>query len=117
MNKFVKGALLAGAFVAAPAVINSAIFSRAKALGNAIGGEGRFWPWREGDLFFTRQGQGKPPIVLLHGIYTGASCYEWRKNFDALSEHFTVYALDLVLATNQRFATPDACMWRCCLIS
>jgi len=94
VNKFVKGALIAGAFVAAPAVINNAIFSRAKALGNSIGGEGRFWPWREGDLFYTKQGQGKPPIVLLHGIYAGASSYEWRKNFDALGEHFTVYALD-----------------------
>lgn len=94
MNKLVKGALIAGACVATPAVINNAIFSRAKALGNSIGGEGRFWPWREGDLFYTRQGHEKPPIVLLHGVYTGASSYEWRKNFDALGEHFTVYALD-----------------------
>ncbi len=94
MNKYLKGALIAGALVAAPAVVNNAIFSRAKALGNTIGGEGRFWPWREGDLFYTKQGKGKPPIVLLHGIYAGASVFEWRKNFDALSEHFTVYAID-----------------------
>ncbi|HEY3331070.1 MAG TPA: alpha/beta fold hydrolase [Capsulimonadaceae bacterium] len=94
MNKFVKGAIIAGALVAAPAIINNAVFSRAKALGNTIGGEGRFWPWREGDLFYTKQGSGKPPIVLLHGVYAGASVYEWRKNFDALGEHFTVYALD-----------------------
>ncbi|MDR3711059.1 MAG: alpha/beta fold hydrolase [Capsulimonadaceae bacterium] len=94
MNKFVKGALIAGAVAAAPAVINSVIFSRAKALGNPIGGEGRFWPWREGDLFVTRHGTGKPPIVLLHGIYAGASSWEWRKNFAALSERFTVYAID-----------------------
>ena len=38
-------------------------------------------------------GQG-PAVVLLHGIYAGASGYEWRKNFDALSEHFNVYAPD-----------------------
>lgn len=94
MNKAIKRALIAGALVAAPAIINNAVFSRAKALGNPIGGEGHFWPWRDGDLFYTRQGQGKPPIVLLHGIYAGASIYEFRKNFDALGEHFTVYALD-----------------------
>lgn len=94
MKKVVKNALILGALVAAPAIINNAVFSRAKALGNPIGGEGRFWPWREGDLFYTRQGQGKPPVVLLHGIYAGASIYEFRKNFDVLGEHFTVYALD-----------------------
>jgi pimeloyl-ACP methyl ester carboxylesterase len=96
MNKYVKGALIAGALVATPAIVNNAIFSRAKALGNPIGGEGRFWPWREGDVFYTKQGHGKPPIVLLHGVYAGASVYEFRKNFDALGEHFTVYALDLL---------------------
>ena len=35
-----------------------------------------------------------PPVVLLHGLYAGASLYEWRKNFDALGEHFDVTAID-----------------------
>ncbi len=93
MNKTLKILLWAGAGVAAVAAANNAVFSRAKALGNALGGEGRFWPGPYGDLFYTRQGQGRP-VVLLHGIYAGASGYEWRKNFDALSEHDQVYALD-----------------------
>jgi pimeloyl-ACP methyl ester carboxylesterase len=94
MNKTLKRALFVGAAIAVPALINNAIFARAAALGNPLGGEGRFFPWREGDVFYTHQGQDKPPVVLLHGIYAGASVYEWRKNFDALGEHFTVYALD-----------------------
>lgn len=93
MNKALKGLLWAGAGVAAVAAVNSAIFARAKAQGNPLGGEGRFWPGPYGDLFYARQGKGKP-VVLLHGIYVGASGYEWRKNFDTLSEHFNVYAVD-----------------------
>ena len=93
MNKNLKTLLWAGAGAAAIAAANNAIFSRAKALGNALGGEGRFWPGAYGDIFYTRQGKGQP-IVLLHGIYAGASGYEWRKNFDALSEHTQVYAPD-----------------------
>ncbi len=86
MNKTLKALLWTGAGVAAVATANNAVFSRAKALGNALGGEGRFWPGPYGDIFYTRQGKGRR-VVLLHGIYAGASGYEWRKNFDALSEH------------------------------
>lgn len=97
MNKTLKTLLWTGAGAAALAAANNAVFSRAKALGNPLGGEGRFWPGPYGDIFYTRQGQttdGGRPVVLLHGIYAGASGYEWRKNFDALSEHSLVYAPD-----------------------
>jgi len=94
MKKSIRNLLLTGAAIVVPALINNAIFSRSSALGNILGGEGRFWSSDEGDIFYTKQGHGKPPIVLLHGIYAGASSYEWRKNFDALGEHYTVYAID-----------------------
>jgi pimeloyl-ACP methyl ester carboxylesterase len=93
MKKAIKGLLWFGAGVAAVTAANSIVFSRAKAQGNPLGGEGRFWPGPYGDLFYARQGKG-PAVLLLHGIYEGASSYEWRRNFDALSEHFNVYALD-----------------------
>lgn len=97
MNKTLKTLLWTGAGAAAVAAANNAVFSRAKALGNPLGGEGRFWPGPYGDIFYTRQGQPADtgrPVVLLHGLYAGASGYEWRKNFDALSEHGLVYAPD-----------------------
>jgi pimeloyl-ACP methyl ester carboxylesterase len=94
MKKPLRNLLLTGAAIAIPALINNAIFAGASALGSTLGGEGRFWMFDEGDVFYTKQGQGKPPIVLVHGIYAGASSYEWRKNFDSLGEHFTVYAFD-----------------------
>jgi len=93
MNKALKGLLWFGAGVTALTVANSIVFSRAKAQGNPLGGEGRFWPGPYGDLFYARQGKG-PVVLLLHGLYEGASSYEFRKNFDTLSEHFNVYALD-----------------------
>ena len=98
MNKTLRTLLWAGAGAATVAAANNAVFGRAKALGNPLGGEGRFWPGPYGDIFYTRQGrataEGSRPVVLLHGIYAGASGYEWRKNFDALSEHGLVYAPD-----------------------
>ena len=96
MNKTLKTLLWTGAGAAAVAAANNAVFSRAQALGNPLGGEGRFWPGPYGDIFYTRQGKssGSRPLVLLHGIYAGASGYEWRKNFDALSEHGLVFAPD-----------------------
>jgi len=93
MNKTLKTLFWTGAGAAAMAAANNAVFARAKALGNTLGGEGRFWPGPYGDIFYTRQGKGLP-VILLHGIYAGASGYEWRKNFDALAEHYSVYAPD-----------------------
>ena len=93
MNKTLKNLLWAGAGAAAVAAANNAVFASAAALGNTLGGEGRFWPGPYGDIFYAKQGQGRP-VVLLHGLYTGASGYEWRKNFDALSEQEMVYAPD-----------------------
>ena len=94
MNKTLKNLLWAGAGAAAAAAANNAVFAQAKALGNTLGGDARFWPGPYGDIFYTKQGQGTSPVVLLHGLYAGASGYEWRKNFDALSEHERVYAPD-----------------------
>ena len=93
MNKPLKTLLWAGAGAAAIALAGNAVFANAEALTNSLGGEGRFWPGPYGDVFYARQGKGTP-VVLLHGLYAGASGWEWRKNFDALSEHFQVYAPD-----------------------
>ena len=93
MNKTLKTLLWTGVGAAAVAAANNAVFASAEALGNTLGGDARFWPGPYGDLFYTKLGAGKP-VVLLHGIYAGASGYEWRKNFGALSEQALVYAPD-----------------------
>jgi len=43
-------------------------------------------------LHYLEAGEGQP-LVLVHGI--GQSLYTWRKNFEELSRHFHVYAIDL----------------------
>lgn len=93
MNKTLKTLLWTGAGAAALAAANNAVFSRARALGNTLGGDARFWPGPHGDIFYTKSGEGRP-VVLLHGLYAGASGHEWRKNFGPLSERAKVYAPD-----------------------
>ncbi|ABG03469.1 alpha/beta hydrolase fold [Rubrobacter xylanophilus DSM 9941] len=60
-----------------------------------LGGERRRYGWREGKISYSVAGEG-PPLLLVHGIYAGASSLEFRKNFGPLSRHFTVYAPDLL---------------------
>jgi pimeloyl-ACP methyl ester carboxylesterase len=64
-------------------------------LPNRLGGETRYYRWRGGDLAYSVAGEGEP-LLLVHGVYAGASSYEFRKNFEALSKSFRVYALDLL---------------------
>ncbi|MGI9050607.1 MAG: alpha/beta fold hydrolase, partial [Rubrobacteraceae bacterium] len=66
-------------------------------LSGALGGETRYYRWWGEDLAYTVAGDpGAEPLVLVHGIYAGASSFEFRKNFGELSESFRVYALDLL---------------------
>ena len=62
-----------------------------------LGGEEGRYAWRGGELAYTVGGEvGSPPVLLVHGVYAGASSFEFRENFSALSRDFRVYALDLL---------------------
>lgn len=62
---------------------------------NALGGKQRRWNWRGFNIFATELGSG-PLVVLVHGIYAGASSYEYRKLFPLLAKTHRVIALDLL---------------------
>jgi pimeloyl-ACP methyl ester carboxylesterase len=62
---------------------------------NRLGGEVRYYRWRGRDLAYSVAGEGER-LLLVHGVYAGASSFEFRKNFDELSKSFRVYALDLL---------------------
>src|SRR3712207_3444061 len=64
-------------------------------LPNRLGGEVRYYRWSGGDLAYSVAGEGEP-LLLVHGVYAGASSFEFRKNFQELSKSFRVYALDLL---------------------
>lgn len=50
---------------------------------------------RDGVIVYTRRGMGDP-LLLLHGIYPGASHHEFDKNIAAWQSQFTVYTVDLL---------------------
>jgi len=61
----------------------------------ALGGDSDEILWRGHRVAFTRHGQGSP-VLLVHGLYAGASSFEWRHTIPALAERHTVFALDLL---------------------
>lgn len=60
-----------------------------------LGGERHRYRWRGWDLAYTVAGEGEP-VLLVHGVYAGASSFEFRRNFRELAKSFRVYALDLL---------------------
>ncbi len=60
-----------------------------------IEAEERRYAWRHGEVTYKVKGRGAP-IVLIHGIYAGASSFEYRRVFDLLARDFRVYAVDLL---------------------
>jgi pimeloyl-ACP methyl ester carboxylesterase len=62
---------------------------------NALGGDERRWNWRGHGIFTTSTGSGTP-VLLVHGIYAGASSYEFRKLFPLLGAAHRVVAIDLL---------------------
>jgi pimeloyl-ACP methyl ester carboxylesterase len=99
LGNFWKTLLAGGAGVAALAAMNAAIQRGAlEPDDSALGGEARFYPWKHGRIFYKGSGAGHSglPVVFVHGIGAGSSSFMWRKNFDALSQNFQVYALDFL---------------------
>jgi pimeloyl-ACP methyl ester carboxylesterase len=60
-----------------------------------LGGEPGEFLWRRHRVAFTRHGNGSP-VLLVHGLYAGASSFEWRHTVPALAARHTVFALDLL---------------------
>ncbi|GAC1685291.1 MAG: alpha/beta fold hydrolase [Ktedonobacteraceae bacterium] len=89
--------LFVGSALGALALYNKVIETMAGELDTVLTGEERRYPWKYGDMFYEVKGdRNARPLVLIHGFGPGASSYEWRKNIDALSEQFHVFALDLL---------------------
>ena len=86
--------LWTGAAFAIPAVVNLAIARSRRELTTTLPGEEGEYCWLLGRIHYQVRGEGEP-LVLVHGIGAGSSSYEFRYNFDALSERYKVYALDL----------------------
>jgi pimeloyl-ACP methyl ester carboxylesterase len=90
-----RGTILAAGLVGGLAALNRALVKVGEPAG--IGGEERRYLWRGWRLAYRVAGNPEaPPVLLVHGVYAGASSYEFRKNFRELAKDFRVYALDLL---------------------
>lgn len=79
----------------AAAVVNRGLRESSSLPRNHVGGTRRRWTWRGYEIFATELGSG-PPILLVHGIYAGASSYEYRKLAPLLARTHRVIAIDLL---------------------
>ena len=96
-KRLLTTSLFVGGTLGTLALYNKVTESMAGELDTVLTGEERRYPWKYGDMFYEVKGSREAkPLVLIHGFGPGASSYEWRKNIDALSEQFHVYALDLL---------------------
>jgi pimeloyl-ACP methyl ester carboxylesterase len=96
-GKLLTTGLVIGGALGALTLFNKMTDSQAGEIDTVLKGEERRYPWKDGDIFYLVKGNRESkPLVLIHGFGPGASSYEWRKNVDALAEHFRVYALDLL---------------------
>ncbi len=76
-------------------MINKMIIA-SSSLKNAVSSpEPRNYSWRFGNISYTRQGTGKP-LLLIHDLQSGLSSYEWNKVKNSLSKNHEVYTLDLL---------------------
>ncbi|MGP6157837.1 MAG: alpha/beta fold hydrolase, partial [Vulcanimicrobiaceae bacterium] len=79
----------------AAALVNRGLLESSGLAHDAIGGVRHRWQWRGYEIFATELGTG-PLVLLVHGIYAGASSYEFRKLAPLLAKHHRVAAFDLL---------------------
>jgi pimeloyl-ACP methyl ester carboxylesterase len=95
---WVKGLLLAGAALGAPALASAVIRRRAEPPSPPRWGRAHRYSGRHGEIVFQEIGMsqaGRPPVVLLHSFGPGHDSNEWRTAAERLAERYAVYAPDL----------------------
>ena len=94
MKKVTKALLAIGAIIATPVIINHVIAKKAeKRIGEKV--LENVYNWEYGDIHYEVAGEGAP-LLLIHGIYPGASNQEWKKLMSLFAENHKVYAIDLL---------------------
>lgn len=56
---------------------------------------GSYYSWKQGNIFYTKQGSGSP-ILLVHDTNATSSSIEWTKVVKRLQKNHTVYTIDLL---------------------
>lgn len=97
IGPLVKGLVLAGAAVGAPALVSAVIRRRAEPPQTPRWGRAHRYAGRHGEIVFQELGLrgDRPPVVLLHSFGPGHDANEWRATAERLAERYAVYAPDL----------------------
>ncbi len=83
------------AVTGAAALVNRRLRETGPIPHDRVGGKRIPWRWRGFDLYATEMGAG-PTVLLVHGIYAGASAYEYRRLMPLLAASRRVVAFDLL---------------------
>ena len=94
-NKLISLALFATLTAGSIYLLNKSINIMANAKATIGNNNGEKYSWRFGDIFYTKQGEGKP-VLLIHELSCGSSDLEWKKIVEEYSKTHTVYTLDLL---------------------
>jgi pimeloyl-ACP methyl ester carboxylesterase len=94
VKKFVRPLAAGAGVTGAIAAFNRSV-SNVPLPANALHGAVRRWDWRGHGVFATELGSG-PLVILVHGVYAGASSYEFRNLFPLLAQTHRVVAFDFL---------------------
>lgn len=94
-NKIKSALFISGLTALSIHLINKMIFALATGQDRLNTGSGRFYKWRFGNIFYKKQGSGKP-LLLIHNLHYTSSGYEWNRMVKRLAENHTVYTIDLI---------------------
>lgn len=94
-NKLLTMLILGSGAAASMALINKYIQISAAGKNILEDSESLCYRWRFGNIQYKKTGNGKP-LLLIHDLSSASSSCEWSALIRPLSEHFTVYTLDLL---------------------
>lgn len=94
-NKLFQIAVLSSITAGTIYVINRTINLLANAKSALTDVNAAKYEWRFGNIFYTKQGEGKP-VLLVHELSCGGSDLEWNKIISEYSKTNTVYTIDLL---------------------
>lgn len=94
-NKLLQISALAGLTAASIYVLNKTINVLANAKSTLANANGQKYEWRFGNIFYTKQGEGKP-VLLIHDLTCGSSDLEWKYVVKEYAKTNTVYTIDLL---------------------
>ncbi|MDR1001400.1 MAG: alpha/beta fold hydrolase [Clostridiales bacterium] len=92
--KLLTKLLIAGGIIAAPIIYNRLDFINRARFSPPAENE-KFYGWRYGKIRYVVYGTGTP-LLLIHGIYPGASLDEWSDISSSITRNHCVYKLDLL---------------------